>query len=225
MRAYLRVVGLIFRKDFKEELRRKENLSSSFFFAFLSLVLFNFALDPTLVDLRETGSGLLWLLVLFAGSIFMGNSFRKETENGTLQALLLSPANRSAIFLGKFLVNFCFLTVLEILLWFFAFVLLDIRPGAALPSLALVWVLVTVGYAALGTLFAALIAQVYGGQVLYPILLFPVLIPLFMAAAALTSKALAGGDVLHSPWLSLVAAFDMLFFTASLFLFDCAVEE
>lgn len=225
MRAYLRVVGLIFRKDFREELRRKESLASSFFFAFLSLVLFNFALDPTLVDLRETGSGLLWLLVLFAGSIFMGNSFRKETENGTLQALLLSPADRSALFVGKFLVNALFLGALEVLIWSFAFILLDLRPGAALPSLALVWALVTVGYAALGTLFAALISQIYGGQVLFPILLFPVLIPLFMAATALTSQALAGRDVLRSPWLLLVAGFDMLFLAASLFLFDYAVEE
>lgn len=225
MRGYLRVVALVFRKDFREELRRKESLASSFFFAFLSLVLFYFALDPTLVDLRQTGSGLLWLVVFFAGSIFMGNSFRKETESGTLQALLLSPADRSAIYFGKFLVNCLFLALLEVLLWFFAFVLLDLRPGEALPSIALVWALVTVGYAAVGTLFAALVAQVHGGQVIYPILLFPVLIPLFMAAAALTSKALGGGDVLASGWLRLVGGFDMLFLAASLVLFDYAVEE
>ncbi|MGA9752837.1 MAG: heme exporter protein CcmB, partial [Acidobacteriota bacterium] len=83
---FFRAVGLIFLKDFKEEIRRKENIAASFLFAFLSLVLFAFALDPTRVDMRQTGSGLLWLIILFAGSLFMGASFRKETETGTLLA-------------------------------------------------------------------------------------------------------------------------------------------
>ena len=222
---YLRVVALIFTKDFREELRRKENVLSALLFAFLSLVLFAFALDPTRVDLNQTGSGLLWLIVLFAGSLFMGASFRKEMENGTLQALLLTPTDRSAIFLGKFLVNLVFLLFLEALILFFAFLLLNFRPGPALGPLALAWIAVTVGYAALGTLFSALIANVHGGQVIYPILLFPVLIPLFIAAATLTQDALAGTMTLGSQWLRLVALFDTLFVTASLFLFEYAVEE
>lgn len=222
---YLRVAWLIFTKDFREEIRRKENLVSSLLFAFLSLVLFAFGLDPTQVDLSKTGAGLLWLIILFAGSLFMGASFRKETESGTLQALLLSPTDRSAIYLGKFLVNLVFLLLLEALLLLFSFLLLDLRPGAGALSLALVWGAVTVGYAALGTLFAALIAHVRGGQVIYPILLFPVLIPLFIAAATLTQEALSGKMALGNQWLRLVGLFDILFLTASLFLFEYAVEE
>jgi heme exporter protein B len=221
---YLRVALLLFAKDFREEIRRKENLVSSLLFAFLSLVLFAFALDPTQVDLRKTGAGLLWLIILFAGSLFMGASFRKETENGTLQALLLSPTDRSAIYLGKFLVNLVFLLLLEVLLLVFAFLLLDLRPEAP-GTLALVWLAITVGYAALGTLFAALVAHVRGGQVIYPILLFPVLIPLFIAAASLTQDALLGHVSLGNQWLRLVGLFDILFLTASLFLFEYAVEE
>jgi len=225
MSGFLRVAWEVFRKDFREELRRKENIASSFFFAFLSLVLFSFSLDPSLVDLPRTGGGLLWLIVLFAGSLFMGNIFRKETENGTLQGLLLCPVDRGAIFLGKYLVNLLFLLLLEILLWLFAYLLLDIRPGGRLLDLAVVWVAVSVGYAALGTLFAALIVQVRGGQVIYPILLFPVLIPLFMAAVSLTRRVVSGHGVWDSPWLRLTVLFDILFFTASLVLFDFAVEE
>ncbi len=223
--SFIRVTFQIFRKDFREELRRKENIASSFFFAFLSLILFSFALDPTLVDFKKTGAGLLWLVVLFAGSLFMGNSFRKETENGTLQGLLLAPVDRSAIFLGKFLVNLCFLLALEALLWLFAYILLDVHPGEHILQLITVWFAVSVGYASLGTLFAALIVQVRGGQVIYPILLFPVLIPLFMAAVSLTQSVLAGHEILGSHWLRLTALFDILFFTASLILFDFAVEE
>ncbi len=222
---YLRVVWLIFAKDFREELRRKENIASSLLFAFLSLVLFSFGLDPTQVDLSKTGAGLLWLIILFAGSLFMGASFRKEMEGGTLQALLLSPVDRSAIYLGKFLVNLVFLLILEALLLLFSFLLLDFRTGEVIVPLGLCWVAVTIGYAALGTLFSALIAHVRGGQVIYPILLFPVLIPLVIAAATLTQDALAGRAVLGSQWLRLVALFDTLFVTASVFLFEYAVEE
>ena len=222
---YLRVVALVFAKDFREEIRRKENVASSLLFAFLSLVLFAFALDPTQVNLNQTGSGLLWLIILFAGSLFMGASFRKETENGTLQALLLSPVDRSAIYVGKFLVNLVFLLFLEALLLLFSYLLLDFRTGPALVPLAVSWFAVTVGYAALGTLFSALIAHVHGGQVIYPILLFPVLIPLLIAAATLTQDALAGHPVFGSQWLRLVALFDTLFVTASVFLFEYAVEE
>jgi heme exporter protein B len=222
---YLRVVALIFSKDFREEIRRKENLVSSLLFAFLSLVLFAFALDPTQVDLNQTGSGLLWIIILFAGSLFMGASFKKEMENGTLQALLLSPTDRSAIFLAKFLVNLVFLLSLEALLLLFSYLLLNFKTGTALVPLALSWLAVTVGYAALGTLFSALIAHVRGGQVIYPILLFPMLIPLLIAAATLTQDALAGRPVLGSQWLRLVVLFDTLFVTASVFLFEYAVEE
>lgn len=222
---YLRVVALIFAKDFREEIRRKENIVSSLLFAFLSLVLFAFALDPTQVDLNQTGSGLLWLIILFAGSLFMGASFRKEMESGTLQALLLSPVDRSALYVGKFLVNLLFMVFLEALLLVFSFLLLNFRTGPALAPLVLVWLAVTVGYAALGTLFSALIAHVRGGQVIYPILLFPILIPLLIAAATLTQDALAGRPVLESQWLRLVVLFDTLFLTAAVFLFEYAVEE
>lgn len=222
---YLRVVALIFAKDFREELRRKENIVSSLLFAFLSLVLFAFALDPAQVDLNQTGSGLLWIIILFAGSLFMGASFRKEMENGTLQALLLSPVDRSAIYVGKFLVNLLFMVFLEVLLLVFSFLLLNFKAGPALGPLVLVWLAVTVGYAALGTLFSALIAHVHGGQVIYPILLFPILIPLLIAAATLTQEALSGHPVLGNQWLRLVVLFDTLFVTASIFLFEYAVEE
>lgn len=223
--SYLRTVWLIYAKDFREELRRKENLAASLLFAFLSLVLFAFGLDPTQVDLNRTGSGLLWLVVLFAGTLFMGASFRKETENGTLHALLLSPADRSAIYVGKFLLNLTFLVVMEGLLLLFAYLLLDFRTGPVLPEVALVWFAVSVGYATLGTLFAALLAHVRGGQVIYPILLFPILVPLVIAAASLTQDALDHKLSAASPWLRLVLLFDILFLSVSVLLFEYAVEE
>lgn len=222
---YLRVVLLVLGKDLREELRRKESLAASLFFAFLSLILLYFALDPTLVDLSKAGTGLLWLIVLFAGSLFMGNSFKKETETGTLQAILLAPVDRSALYLGKFLANLLFLLFLEFLLLVFAAIFLNIPVSDHAAEVAGIWFLATVGYAATGTLIAALIAQVRGGQVLFPILLFPLLIPLFIAAVTLTQGAMAGQFALGDKWLKLVVVFDMVALVAPLFLFEYAVEE
>ncbi|MEJ2422187.1 MAG: heme exporter protein CcmB [Acidobacteriota bacterium] len=225
MRGFFRIAFLVFRKDFREELRRKENIAVSVFFAVLSLVLFYFSLDPTQIDLTTAGAGFLWLIILFAGSLFMGACFRKETETGTLHALLLAPADRGAVYLGKYLVNLLFLLFLEGLLLFVAFILLDFRAGKGLWPLCGVWFLVSVGYAGVGTLLSALITQVRGGEILYPILLFPILIPLVIAAGTLTQAALAGSNVWQSQWLRLVGLFDIIFITASLFLFEYAVEE
>jgi heme exporter protein CcmB len=222
--TYLRVVLLVFAKDFKEELRRKENLAASFFFAFLSLFMFYLAMPPS--D-RSAGSnaGVLWIIILFAGSLFMGNSFRKETETGTLQALLLAPVDRSALYLGKLLVNFTFLLILEALLLGLSALLLNLRFGKALPAVAGTWILITVGYASLGTLLAALVAHVRGGQVLYPILLFPFLFPLLVGAVILTGDALEGETQQVFHWLRLIALFDTVFLVAPLLLFEHAVEE
>jgi heme exporter protein B len=222
---FLSVAALIFKKDLKEELRRKENILASFFFAFLSLVLFHFSLDQTMIDLSQNGSGLIWLIVLFAGSLFMGNIFKKEEENGTFYALLLAPADRGSIFLGKFLANLIFLTVLEFFLLFLAFIFLNVPIFNSFFPLIAVFVLVNIGYSALGTLISALLVHERGASLLYPLLLYPLLVPLFMAATTLTGLAISSTAVFDSPWLRLLLLFDILFFTAGILLFEYAVEE
>lgn len=222
---YWRAVWMLFAKDFREEVRRKENLAASFFFAFLALVLFYFSVDPTRVDLGQSGAGLLWLVILFAGNLFMGNTFRKETETGTLQALLLAPVDRSAIYLGKFLVNLAFLLMLEALILIFAFILLAMPVGEHLGWLAVVWFLVSIGYSAVGTLLSSLVAQIRGGHVLFPLLAFPVLIPLLIAASSLTQDVMIGQAARSVRWLQLVGLFDTIFLVAPLFLFEYAIEE
>jgi len=222
---FLSVALLILNKELREELRRKENILASFFFAFLSLVLFHFSLDRTMADLSEGGGGLLWLIVLFAGSLFMGNIFRKEEENGTFQALLLAPVDGGAIYLGKFLANLLFLAFLELFLLLLAFFFLNMPVFVAALPLGATFLLVNIGYAALGTLISALLAHEKGAALLYPLILFPLLVPLFMAATTLTGFAMSGMPVFDTPWLRLLILFDILFFTAGMILFDYAVEE
>jgi heme exporter protein B len=222
---FISIAVLILKKDLREELRRKENILASFFFAFLSLVLFHFSLDPTMVDISQNGSGLLWLIVLFAGSLFMGNIFRKEEENGTFYALLLAPADRGSIYLGKFLANLIFLVVLEFFLLFLAFIFLNVPIFNSFLPLLFTFFLVDIGYSALGTLISALLVHERGAALLYPLLLYPLLVPLFMAATTLTGLAISSQPVFDSPWLRLLLLFDILFLTAGLLLFEYAVEE
>jgi heme exporter protein B len=222
---WFRVAALLFMKDFREEVRRKESAASSLLFALLSLVLFAFALDPTRINLNTSGSGLLWLIILFAGSIFMGASFRKETENGTIYALLLSPCDRSAIYAAKFLVNLVFILLLEVFVLLLAAFFLDFRPGPGLPALVVVWIAVSVGYSAVGTLFSALMSRLRGGEIIYPILLFPILIPLFIGAATLTQSVLMPDFSWSDHWLRLILLYDILFLAACTALFEYAVEE
>ena len=221
----LRSALIVFGKEIREEARRKESFLASFFFSFISIVLFHFSLDLTGADLSREGSGLLWLIILFAGSLFTGNSFRKEEENGTFQALLLAVSDSGAIFLGKYLANLAFMTSLGFFLLFLSGALLDMPVRNALLPLAFVFTLVNAGYSSLATMISALLSKEKGSALLYPLVLYPLLVPLFMAAAALTGTAMASGPLLESPWLRLLVLFDILFFVACMLLFEYAAEE
>lgn len=215
---------LIFKKDFTEEIRKKEGLLLSFFFAFLSIILFNFALGIEGKTLISASGGLIWMVVIFSGSLFMGNLFKKETETGTLFALLLSPADRSAIYLGKYLVSIIFLLIIEIFVLALSAIFLSIPVFNSFFSLFLILFFVTIGYCALGTLFSALIASIKSGTLLYPLLLFPFLVPLFIAAGEETRSIIEGNGIIKI-WLNLILLFDIIFITASIVLFEWAVEE
>ena len=221
----LRSAMIVFGKEMREEARRKETFLASFFFSFISIVLFHFSLDMTGADLSGEGAGLLWLIMLFAGSLFTGNSFRKEEENGTFQALLLAVSDPSAIFLGKYLANLAFMTFLGLFLIFLSGTLLNMPVWNSLLPLIFVFTLVNSGYSSLATLISALLSRERGSALLYPLVLYPLLVPLFMAAATLTVTAMAAEPLLGSPWLRLLILFDILFFVACLLLFEYAAEE
>lgn len=222
---FFSVAWLIMTKDLKEEVRRKENVLASLFFAFISLVLLHFSVDEMASDITKAGPGVLWIIVIFAGSLFMGNIFRKEEETGTFCALLMAPADSGSIFLGKFLANFVFLSVLESFLVVLAFIFTGFPLHRGTASLASVFMLVTLGYSAAGTIISAIVAREKGAALLYPLLLYPLLVPLFIAAVSLTGLAISGAGILYSPWLRLVILFDILFFCAGLILFEFAAEE
>ena len=219
-------VGAIFWKDVVVELRTKERLSSMFFFSLLIIVIFNFAFEPGSEAMREIAPGILWVTFTFAGLLGLTRSFTMERENGCLSGLLLCPADRGAIFIGKALGNAVFMVAVEaVALPFFA-VFMNVAVLPSLGRLIVLMALGTVGFSSVGTLFAAMSANTKMREVMLPLLLFPILVPILLASVKGTEAVLAGeglGGV--SGWVKIAVAFCALFTAASVILFDYVVEE
>ncbi len=214
----------IVHKDIIAELRTKEMFSSMFVFALLVIVIFNFAFELRVANVKQVAPGMLWVTFTFAGMLGLNRSFILEKDRGCLEGLLLAPVDRSAIYFGKMLGNLIFMSVVEAIVLPIFWVLFN--PPLFSPALALVILLGTLGFAGVGTLFSAIAVHTRAREVMLPILLFPVVLPLMIAAVKLTGGLLDGQPLaeMHN-WLNLLVGFDMVFLTVSYMTFDYVVEE
>jgi heme exporter protein B len=223
--TYLRKVFAIVAKDVVAELRTREMLSSMFVFSLLVILIFNFAFDLRAENQKALAPGVLWVAIAFAGMLGLSRSFIMEKDRGSMEGLLLTPVDRSAIFVGKMLGNVLFIAVVEVVILPIFMVLFNLSAGD-LPALAGVMLLGTIGFAGVGTLFSAMAVHTRAREVLLPILLFPVVIPVMLAAVKLTAAILdrlSFADVQN--WFSLLVAFDLIFMALSFMLFDYVMEE
>jgi heme exporter protein B len=222
-----RAAGAILGKDLRLELRRVETVATMIVFAVLVALVFVFAGDPTPADLRRLGPGALWVSLLFAGALGFGRWFAAEERNQALQGLLVSPVDRAALFAGKWAGATIFLLALECALVPATLTLYQIDlPGDDVSRLALLLVAVTLGYSALGTFFAAVAARTTVGELLLPILLFPLSVPLVLAGAEGGQALVEGGAAgEYWRWLSLAVAFDVIFGTVCTLAFEHVIEE
>lgn len=223
--SYWRKVLAIVAKDVAAELRTREMLSSMFVFGLLVILIFNFAFELRAEDQTTLAPGVLWVAICFAGMLGLSRSFIVEKDRGSIEGLLLAPIERSAIFLGKMLGNVLFMGLFELLILPIFVVLFNLAAGD-LPSLLGVVVLGTIGFAGVGTLFSAMAVHTRAREVLLPILLFPVVVPVILAAVKLTAAIfdrLPLAEVQN--WLSLLIAFDVIFLVLSFLLFDYVIEE
>jgi heme exporter protein B len=221
---FVRQVFAIVRKDLAMELRTKENLSAMIVFALIVLVIFNFAFELQAVDLRVVGAGVLWVAFTFSGILGLGRSFAAEKDKGSLEGVLLSPVDRGAIFLGKTISNFIFITTMQAV----TLPLFAILNNIALPWFPLIpyIVLGTIGFAAVGTVLSAIAASTKMREVMLPILLFPVSIPLLMAAVKLTGGALQSLDFSQLAWwFNILLLYDVVFLVVAFWVFEYVVEE
>ncbi len=212
-------------KDLRVEVRAREAFATMLFFAALILLVFNFALGPGSAVLREAAPGLLWVAFLFTGMLALTRSFQGERENDCLEALVLSPAPREAIFFGKFAGNLAVMLAAEALILMLFAVLQNLDLWGLLPQLALVGFLGTVGFAAVGTLVAAMASSLRAREVLLPLLLIPLVVPVILGAVRATEEALLpGGMVGGAPWVKLLVVFDVMFLAACPLVFEFVLE-
>jgi heme exporter protein B len=212
-------------KDLLVERRSKETLNALLFFSLALLFVFQFALGPDRERLAAVLPGLLWLGFILSGVLGLGRSFLVERENDCWEGLLLAPGDKSAIYLGKLAGSLVLMLVVEALVLALFVLFFNVDLGPALPGLALVIGLGTLGVAAVGTLFAAMTAQVRARELLFPVLLLPVLVPVLLGTVKVTEALLSGeslGMVAH--WLKLLAAADIVYLATGLLTFDVILE-
>ena len=221
---FLAQVWAIVAKDIAAELHTREMISAMLVFAVLSLLVFSLALDLRGAVARAAGPGVLWATVAFAGTLGLSRSLAREQQSGCIDGLLLAPVDRSAIFFGKALGNLIFMAVVEIVLLPLFSALFDVpllRPGVLL-----VVALGTIGYAAVGTLLAAIAVNTRAREVMLPVLLLPLAVPTLIAAVRATGGIVEGatlGEV--GGWVRLLVVYDLVIVAVSMLTFGYVVEE
>jgi heme exporter protein B len=212
-------------KDLLVERRSKETLNALLFFSLALLFVFQFALGPDRDRLAAVLPGLLWLGFILSGVLGLGRAFLVERENDCWEGLLLTPGDKSAIYLGKLAGSLALMLVVEalVLVLFVLFFNVDLAP--AWPGLGLVIALGTVGVSAVGTLFAAMTAQVRARELLFPVLLLPVLVPVLLGTVKATEALLLGeGLAAVAHWVKLLVAADVVYLAIGLLTFEFVLE-
>ena len=224
MIEFLRPVWVLVWKDILLELRSRDLVVSVFVFGLVVVVIFNFALSVTAQRATVLAPGILWVAFSFAGVLAMNRAFVREREQGGLEGLLLTPASRDAIFLGKAAASFLFMLLVEVILLPVFAALLSFSAFSL--TLILTIVLATVGFALVGTLFSAIAVQTRSREIMLPVLFFPVILPVIVGAVEASKQAIGGEAVVGvGHWLPLLGAFDALFLVICPWVFSFVVEE
>ena len=221
----VRRIRAIVWKDLTTERRSKAGFNSVASLGVTILVLFGLALGPDNQALHDAAAGALWLAVLFAGVLAFNRSYQVELDGGALEALLLYPGSRWAIFAGKLIANLIFVTLMLVIVVTVGIVLFSVTVPPTWPALIGIMMLGVVGIVALGTFYAAMSSRSRAREVLLPLLLYPMLIPVLLAAMSAT-KALLFGDLLNESgaWVQMLALFDVIFLVATFLAFEYVIE-
>lgn len=223
----MRVAWLILRKDLTVEVRSQEIAYTTLFFAVSCVLVFAFALVREGRPPEDGAAGILWIAVMFAGNLALGRTFERERQSETLRALLLAPASRPAVYVGKLLGILVLLFGAELLLVPLVAFLFQARLLAHPFWLIAIVTAGTVGFAAVGTLFAAMLVRARSRDVLLPVLLYPITVPVIIAGvrgtATLLQPELDAGIIRF--WLALLVTFDVVFVTLALWTFEAVMTD
>lgn len=219
-------IWAIFRKDLLVELRTKDSFNSMLFFGVVVLVIFNFALASARESVRMAVPGILWVAFAFSGTLGLNRMFAAEKENSCLQGMLMIPVDRGVIYLGKMMAATVFMLISETIIFIFSLVFFNLTVWKEIPYLILIFLIGTLGFAAVGTLLSAIAVNTKMREVLLPLILFPVILPILINAVEATNIVLNSNDyeALKLP-LTIMSAFTIVFGTISYLLFEHVLED
>jgi len=217
---------IVARKDLMIELRTRSAFLSVVVFALLSLAIFFFAWDPTAVAALDLAPGVLWVTFTFAGLLGLHRSFGVETHERAIDALVVAPIEREAIYIGKALANAIFVGAVLLVAVPALALFYNLPLGGTLLSLGPVAVLAAIGLVAVGTLFSSMAVNTRLAELLLPMLSLPFFVPIIMASSQASVRMLAGRPLADAmPWIKLLIAFDIVFAVACMLAFPYTLEE
>ncbi len=230
MSTFWRVVWIVARKDLAIEARSRELLNTTIFFAVSCVVVFSVSFVGEGGDGRaitDAAAGILWIAIAFSGTLALGRTFERERYGDTLRALLLAPGARAAVYVGKLVGIVGLLLATQVVVVPLVALLFQARLFDHFGLMAALLILGTIGFASVGTLFAAMLARARSRDVLLPILLYPVTIPVMIAGVRGTSALLAADPQIEMArlWMMLLLSFDVVFVTLSLWTFESLMTE
>lgn len=213
-------------KDILSEFRSRETLSSMMIFCLIVVVIFNFMFEPGSEYVKNMVPGILWVAITFAGILGLNRSFIYEVDQGCLLGLLLCPVDHYVIYFGKMLGNFFFMLLMEFIILPLLIVLFNLQIMDIFLSLWLVLILGTLGFSAVGTLLSAVSVNTRAREILLPVLLFPISIPILLAAVKSTTHLINSSSIIEAlPWIKILTGFDIIFLVLSSLLFEYVVED
>jgi heme exporter protein CcmB len=227
MSAFVRAVWVITRKDLLIEARTREILFTTVFFALACVMVFAFGFVRQGQALSDAAAGILWIAIAFSGTLALGRAFERERQGETLRALLIAPIARPALYVGKLVGILILLASVEVIV----VPLIALMFQAALfDHLLLMLGLLTagtIGFAAVGTLFAAMLVRARSRDVMLPVLLYPITVPVIIAGVRGTAALLQpeGGEPMARAWLAMLIFFDVVFITLALWTFEPVMTE
>ena len=227
MSAFARAVWVITRKDLLVEARTREILFTTMFFAVACVLVFAFGFVREGRPVSDAAAGILWIAIAFSGTLALGRAFERERQGETLRALLIAPIDRPALYVGKLVGILILLAAVEVIV----VPLIALMFQAALfDHLLLMLALLaagTIGFAAVGTLFAAMLVRARSRDVMLPVLLYPITVPVIIAGVRGTAALLQpeGGEPMARAWLAMLVFFDVVFITLALWTFEPVMTE
>ena len=223
--SYFKVIAAIVKKDILMEMRTKHVINAALVFAVLFVVVFSFTMEIGSNMEQKLSGGIFWVSVAFAGILSFNKTIGSETDNGSFEALMLAPVDKSAVFFGKVISNMLFLFLVEVILipLFLVFYNVNIIGH---PLMAAVIILSTYAYSLIGTLFSIISVRTSSKEIMMPVLFLPFMVPVIIAAVLATNVFILGGQIQFSyNWIKLTAVFDVIFTAIIYGIFSLIIED